>query len=208
MKKNVRIRLTVFAVLLIAVLGFSAVFTTDALAETSSVIRVTVLNDSQFHFYLYLYGGGNQYTLEVPARSSNKFFIKPGVYSYFMETCNYSKFGTMDLSVYHTIHVPVCGGSAGAKGTKLHYIDVSKIIKPVRVKVRNYTGEDIGVYIRTQDDHHFLNLMRNEVTQLILKKEEGIQYVYSFLACDGRLVVGYYSPLTYWPLDLKCPKNK
>jgi hypothetical protein len=207
MTRNARLRLTTFAVLLIAILGFSAAFTTDALAETKPVIRITVLNNSQFPFYLYLYGGGEEFTLQVPARSSEKYFITPGEYSYYMEACNYSKFGKMDLSVFQTIHVPVCGGRAAQKASKFHHIDVSTIMKPVKVKVRNKTREDIGVYIRTIEDHHFLNLVKGEVIELILKKEEGIQYVYSFYACDGQLVVGYYSPLARWPLDLKCPKK-
>lgn len=206
MTRNARLRLTIFAVLLIAILG-SAAFATDALAGTKPDIRITILNNSQFSFYLYLYGGGEEFTLRVPARSSEIYFITPGEYYYYMEACNYTKSGNMDLSVFQTIHIPVCGGRASQKASKFHHIDVSTIMKPVRVKVRNKTGENVGVYIRTIEDHHFLNLVKGEVTELILKKEEGIQYVYSFFACDGQLVVGYYSPLTRWPLDLKCPKK-
>jgi hypothetical protein len=207
MKKRTTIRLTAFVVLLIAIAGISAIFTTDALAETENVIRVTVLNSSQFDFYLYLYGVGGEYTFDVPARSNAKFFINPGEYSYYMETCNYSTNGKMNLSVFQTIHVPVCGGRAAEKGTKFHHIDVSKIVKPVRVKVRNKTGENVGVYLRTMEDDHFLNLTRGEVIEVILRKEAGIQYVYSFLGCGGQLVAGYYTPLVRIPLDLKCPKK-
>jgi len=206
MKKNVRIRLSVFIALLIAVLGVSAVFTTDALAEPS-IIRVTVINSSQYDFYLYLYGGGEEYTFDVPANSEARYFITPGVYSYYMEACNYSKPGTMDLLVFRTIHIPTCGGRASQFRTKFHHIDVSQIMKPVSVRVRNKTGEDVGVYLRTLDDHHFLNLTKGEVIELILRKEPDTRYVYSFLGCGGQLVSGYYKPLVRIPLDLKCPKQ-
>jgi hypothetical protein len=207
MKKNARIRYTIFAVFFIAVLVVSSVFTGDVLAETKSIIRLSVINSSQYHFYLYLYGGGEEYTIKVPAYTSDKIFIKPGEYSYYMEACNYSKYGKMDLSVFQTIHVPVCGGRASEMRTKFHHIDVSTIMKPVRVKIRNKTGDDVGLYLRTMEDHKFLNLSPGEVLEVILKKEEGIQYVYSFQACGGKLITGYYTPMVRWPLDLKCPKE-
>ncbi len=207
MKKNARIRYTIFAVLLIAILGVSAALTTDALAETKPIIRITVLNTNQFDFYLYLYGAGQEYTINVPAHTSGKTFIVPGEYSYYMEACNYTKYGKMDLSVFQTIHVPVCGGRAAGFRHKSHHIDVSTIMKPVRVTIRNKTGEDVGVYLRTMDDHHFLNFTRGEIIEVILKKEAGIQYVYSFQACGGQLVTGYYTPLVSLPFDLKCPKD-
>lgn len=206
MKQHVRIKLSVFITLIIAILGVSAIFATDALAEPS-IIRVSVVNTSQYDFYLYLYGGGADYTFDVPANSTAKYFITPGVYSYFMEACNYSKSGTMDLSVFRTIHIPTCGGRASEYRSKFHHIDVSQIMKPVNVRVRNKTGEDVSVYLRTLDDHHFLNLTKGEMVELILRKEPGIQYVYSFLGCGGQLVAGYYTPLVRIPLDLKCPKN-
>lgn len=207
MKKNARIRYTVFAFVFVAIMVFSAVFTSDALAESKSIIRITVINSSQFDFYLYLYGRGEEYTIKVPAYESGKTFIVPGEYSYFMEACNYTKNGKMDLSVFQTIHVPVCGGRAAQKGSKFHHIDVSTIMKPVRVRIRNKTHDNVGVYVRRMDDHHFLNLTPGEILEVILKKEEGIQYVYSFQACGGQLITGYYTPLVRIPLDLKCPKD-
>ena len=207
MKENSRIRYVIFAVFFIAVMIVTLVFTTDVLAETKSIIRVTAINDSQYHFYLFLYGGGEEYTLSVPSYSTDKIFITPGEYSYYMEACNYSKSGKMDLSVFRTIHIPVCGGRAAQYRTKFHHIDVSTIMKPVKVKIRNKTGDSVGLYLRTLDDHKFLNFSPGEVQEVILKKEEGVQYVYSFQACGGKLVTGYYSPLARWPLDLKCPKN-
>lgn len=203
MKMKTRIRLTVLTIILVAVLFASSALAAD---EAKSIIRLSVINSSQFDFYLYLYGsGGEEYTLSVPAYTSGKAFIYPGEYSYYMEACNYSKFGTLDLSTFQTLHVPVCGGRAAGFKHKTHHIDVATLVKPVRIQVRNKTGENVGVYLRTQEDHHFLNFEPGEIIELILKKEEGTQYVYSFQACDGELVSGYYTPLNRIPLDLECP---
>ncbi len=203
MKKITRIRLTVLAVVLFAIVFASSAMAADS---TTSVIRLSVVNNSQFPFYLYLYGaGGYEYTLEVSAYSSGKEFIYPGEYSYYMEACNYSKFGEMDLSTFQTIHVPICGGRAAGYKHKTHHIDVATLVKPVRVTIDNETGENVGVYLRTLDDDHFLNFKPGESMELILRQEPGIQYVYSFQACGGQLISGYYYPLFRVPLVLECP---
>lgn len=210
MQRKIRIQFIVLFAFLLVLLGVAASFASPALAadSASTVIRLSVDNASQFPFYLYLYGaGGQEYSISVPAYSDGKLFIQPGDYAYYMEACNYSKYGTMALPNFQTIHVPVCGGRAAGFKHSTHHIDVATIMKPVRVKIRNKTGEDIGVYVRTQEDHHFLNLKKGEVIEVILKKEEGIQYVYSFQACGGQLIAGYYTPMAKWPLDLKCPKE-
>jgi hypothetical protein len=202
MKKITRIRLTVLAVILFAVVFAGSAMAADS---ASSVVRLSVVNNSQFPFYLYLYGGGYEYTLEVPAYTSDKEFVYPGEYSYYMEACNYSKFGTMDLSTFQTIHVPVCGGRAEGYKHASHHIDVATLVKPVRVTINNKTGENVGVYLRTLEDDHFLNFVPGESMELILRQEPGIQYVYSYLACGGQLISGYYYPLFRVPLELKCP---
>jgi hypothetical protein len=207
MNKRTRIRFAIFAIVLVAVLGVSAVFASSALADVKPIIRLTVVNSSQFDFSLYIFGEnyGNEYTMNVPPYSQSKIFIKPDEYSYYMEACNYSKFGEMDLWVFQTLHVPVCGGKAAGYQNKSHHIDISKIFKPVRVKIRNMTGQAVELYLRTMDDHHFLTLEQGEHLEVILRKESGIDYVYSFLACGDQLITGYYTPRQTPPLDLVCP---
>jgi len=201
MKKKTRIRLTVLLIFLMA-----AIFTSSAMAGSTYVTRFTVFNNSQFPFYIYLYGaGGTEYSLDVAAHSKGKLFINPGEYSYYMEACNYSKFGKFDLSTFQTLHVPVCGGRAEGYKHKTHHIDVATLIKPVRITINNKTGENVGLYLRTLDDHHFLNFTPGDSMELILLQETGVQYVYSFQACGGQLVSGYYTPLHRIPLNLECP---
>jgi hypothetical protein len=207
MNKKTKIRITIFVMVLLALLSVTAISTNKALADSSSIVRLTVDNASQFHFILYLYGETwrNEYSMSVPAYTDSKIFIQPDTYSYYMEACNYSTFGTMDLSVFQTIHVPVCGGKAAGYHNKAHHIDVSTIMKPVWIKIRNQTGETVELYLRTQDDHHFLTIQPGEILEVLLKKVPGIQYVYSFQACGGQLISGYYIPRQTPPLDLKCP---
>jgi len=207
MFKNSRFRFIVFAFLFAAIIAASVVFTSNVLADTKSVVKFKVENDSQFPFIIFMYGEeqGREYSMTVPAYSKDKVFVVPDTYSYLMEACNYAKNGTFDLSVFQTLHVPVCGGKAAGYRNKSHHIDVSRLVKPVRSKIRNQTGETVELYLRTVDDHHFLTLDAGEIMEVILKKEEGIQYVYSFVACDGQLVTGYYTPRVTPPLDLKCP---
>ena len=65
MKKISRSRLVLFAVLLIAILGITAVYAESALAEKTGVVRLTVINQTQFEFSIVLYGP-DSYTITVP----------------------------------------------------------------------------------------------------------------------------------------------
>lgn len=207
MKKRSQFRKLILAVILFSLLAVTAVYTHQAFADSNPVIRLTLDNDSQFDFILYIFGKnyGNVYSMTVPPYSEGKLFIQPDSYDYYMEVCNYSTFGVFDLWTFQTIHAPICGAKAAGFSNKPHHIDVSRLLKPVWVKIRNMTGEDVGLYLRTQEDHHFLNLKAGEHLQVLLKKEPGVDYVYSFQACGGQLITGYYTPRQTPPLDLKCP---
>ena len=196
-----------FITVVITMMVVTLVFVRQAAAESNSIIRLSLVNDSQFDFVLYIFGvnHGEEYEITVPPYSNGKLFIQPDAYDYYMEICNYSKSGQFDLFNFQTIHAPICGGKAEGFTHKPHHIDLSQIIKPVRVKIRNMTGEDVGVYLRTQIDHHFLNLKAGEHLEVLLRKEPGIDYVYSFFGCGDQLISGYYTPRQTPPLDLKCP---
>ena len=197
-----QIHLTVFAIMVVALLSISAMPIDIASAEDAKplFVRLSVINESQFEFSLVLYGP-DQYTLSVPAHSNRSWIVDRGMYSSVMRACNISKTGTLDMSIYQIIHVPICGGNAGAKGDKHHHIDVADYIKPVKIKIRNKTDEPIGLYIRTLERHYFLNLEPYEIQYLILPKD---QYVYSYVVCE-QLISGYYTPKVSPPFDLKCP---
>jgi hypothetical protein len=207
MKKRIQLRLFIFAIVFAAVLGVSAVFAGSALADVKPIISLAMINDSQFESILHIYGKnyGNHYSLILTPYSDSKLFIIPDEYTYTLKACNHTKTGELDLWTFQTIHVPVCGGKAVGFHNKPHHIDVSNLFKPVWVLIRNMTGEDVELYLRRIDDHHFLTLEAGEHLDIILWKEDGIDYVYSFVACGGKLITGYYTPRQTPPLDLKCP---
>ena len=200
--QKLHVRITVIAILLVALLAISSAPNDIALAEGAKppFVRLTVINNSQYEFSLLLYGPG-QYSFSVPAYSNGSWIVDRGTYSFVMRACNISKTGTLDMSIYQILHVPICGGNAGAKGDKLHHIDVADYVKPIKIKIRNKTFEPIGLYIRTLERHYFLNLEPSEIQYLILPKD---QYVYSYVVCE-QLVSGYYTPMVSPPFDLKCP---
>ena len=195
MKKSLIIRFAVLTILVFAVLAISS---RSAQASVYAPVRVTVINKSQFDFSLVLFGP-SQVTISVAPGDTVAKVVNRGVYSFTMRSCNYTETGTMDITVYRIIHVPVCGGNAGSLADKPHNIDASDYIKPIKVKIRNGTGETVGFYLRTLDRHFFYNFEPG-VSYIIVPKDN---YVYSFVAC-GELKAGYYTPLSSVPFDLKC----
>jgi hypothetical protein len=197
MKNKSIVRLAVIGILFVVVLmgSVQAAFASSLWAP----VRLTVINESQYDFSILLYGP-EQASLTVHPDQTGIKIVNRGMYSFTMRACNSSKNGKIDLNYEQTIHVPVCGGTAGPLGDKEHHLDASDYIKPVRVTIRNLTGEKIGIYIRTPEKHHFLNFEPGEKQTIILFKE---QYVYSYVAC-GELIVGYYTPQVSPPFDLTC----
>jgi hypothetical protein len=198
MKKNLITRFAILFLVVVAVLAVSAGVAQAADNVLYAPVRLTVINNSQFDFSLILYGP-DQVTITVSPGQTGYKVITRGIYSFTMRSCNYSKTGTMDLNYEQTIHVPICGGNAGAAGSKEHHIDASEYIKPIKVKVRNKTGETVGFYLRTLERNFFFNFEPG-VTYIIVPKD---QYVYSYVAC-GQLIAGYYTPLFSLPFDITC----
>ena len=204
MKKALPIfRTTVRIAVLIALIITVTIPATDALAEIIKppIVGLKIINESQFEFSISIYGPEYHF-FEVPAYSTLSATVSRDVYSFTMNACNHTKTGTLDMTMEQTIHVPICGGRAIVPGYKPHHIDVADYIKPIRIRLRNKTGAHAEIYIRTLDEHHFLNLNTGEVQDVILLKK---QYVYSYLAC-GELKVGYFTPFVSLPFDLTCTK--
>jgi len=193
--------LTAVLIVLIAVLAVPA---TTALADDDEKppdVRLTIINESQFEFSIFLYGP-EQHSISVPAQATYVTFVSREWYSFSMNACNFTEVGTLNMTMEQTIHVPICGGRAFAPVYRPHHVDVADYIKPLNLKIRNKTGSPVGLYIRTLDEHHFLNFDTGEIQyQILLKK----QYVYSYYAC-GQLYAGYYTPYVSIPFDLTCTK--
>ena len=166
-------------------------------------VALTVNNNSQFDFTLWLYGP-EKYNLTVPPESQEKIVVDRGWYSFTMTACNITEVGTMDLNIYQTIQVPVCGGVA-FRHYKPHQIDTSDYIKPIKITIINKTYEEIDLYLRTLNDDYFLHFDPMETKKQIVYRSQD-QYVYSYIACDT-LQRGYYTAGVTPPLYLDCDQK-
>lgn len=176
--------------------------TASAAGEKPPYVRFTVINNSQFDFSISLFGTQN-YTISVPAHSQGFWIVDRGWYSFSMTSCNFTETGTINLTIPKTMHVPVCGGRALANVYKPYQVDVANFIKPIRVEVVNETFEEIGVYIRTLEKDHFLNLEPKGTQEVILRKQE---YTFSYVACD-ELITGTFTPYVRRPFKLNCAED-
>ena len=201
MKKLTLVRMSVLVILLAVLLIVMALPGSSVLAGDGKPtnVRFTVINYSQHPFSINLYGP-EQYSITVPAYSKQATIVRRGTYSFTMVACNHATSGKIDLTIYQIMHVPVCGGSAKPVGEKPHNIDTSDYIKMVRITIRNKTQEPVRLYLRTLENHYYLNLNPREKTTLVVPRD---RYVYSFVAC-GDLEAGYYEARVAQPLDLKC----
>ncbi|MBC8507249.1 MAG: hypothetical protein ISR58_21460 [Anaerolineales bacterium] len=163
-----------------------------------------VYNESQFDFTLWLYGP-TTYTITVPPDSEGFFVIKNGWYSFTMFSCNLSEVGTFDFTTHKTMHVPICGATAGHIGNANNHFDASDFIRPATIQIRNKTFEQIGVFIRTLDEYHFMTLEPLEIQWLLIEDARD-EFVYSYIACD-ELVSGYTRLYISVPFDLTCNKK-
>jgi hypothetical protein len=204
MKKVTLIRVSIFAALAAVLVLLLALPGSEALAGTgkSTNVRFTIVNYSHKPFTINLYGD-ESFTFTVAADSKEAHVVPRDTYSFTMDACGYTSSGVLNLNIYQIMYVPVCGGTAGAKGGKPHNVDTSDYIKPVRITIRNKTGDKVHLYLRTIENHYYLDLDpwgENSEIQVIVPRD---RYVYSFYAC-GDLEAGYYNARTYIPLDLVC----
>ena len=201
MKKLTTIRLSIFiavlAVLMIALAlpGDHAMASDD---EQNPKVRFTIINYSQ-HPVSVSANGPEYFNLEVDPDSKGYVIVTRGVYKFNLEACNQTSSGVLNLTIYQTMYAPVCGGKV-LENPKNHKIDVAEYIKPVRVEIVNKTWEPVKLYLRTLDNHYYLNLESRETIYQIVPRD---RYVYSFVAC-GDLEAGYYNARVMIPLELRC----
>jgi len=160
-----------------------------------------VYNESQFEFTLWLYGP-TQYEITVEPDSEARFILKNGWYNFTMYSCNLYETGTYDFTTHKTMHVPVCGATAGHIGRAGAHYDSSDYIRPASIQIRNRTLEYIDVYIRTLEEDHFMSFEPLEIQWLLINDAKQT-FVYSYL-CHDELLSGYTRLYTHVPFDLTC----
>jgi len=189
---------TIFA---LAVPGRNVMADDDSDTDKPLYIPFTVINQSQFDLTLSLYGPSS-YEITVPPKSEADYWLDRGWYAFTMESCTLSEVGTFDFTSRRTLHVPICGGTAGIIDRSSQHIDASDYIRPATIKVRNRTRENVDVYIRTLEEHHFMKFDPME-TQYLLIEDASQEFVYSYLAC-GVLHSGYTRLYVHVPFDITC----
>ena len=204
-KSFTRLALLAVMLLVLALTAFPAEPVQAAAdSPTTPYARFTIENNSNAYFIIVL-SGTKDYVFEVPAKTKKSFAPVRGIYSYVMGACNFSATGTIDLTKGQTIHVPVCGGSAKALRTKNHHIDASEIIRPIRIRIWNKTGEANTLLLTNVDTRksYYLELGFNEKTELILLKGD---YRFSYMAC-GNHQFGIYEAKARNRLEMTCKKD-
>jgi len=201
MKKLTPIRISIFVAVLAVLMIALALPGANAMAndyEQNPNVRFTVINYSQHPVSVSAYGP-EYFSVEVDPYSKGSVIVPRGVYKFNMEACNHTSSGVLNLNIFQTMYAPVCGGK-GVANPKNHKIDVADYIKPVRVEIINKTWEPIRLYLRTLDNHYYLNLDPRETIYQIVPRD---RYVFSYVACD-ELQSGYYNARAKISLDLRC----
>ena len=201
MKKITPIRLTIFIAVLAVLMIALALPGNNALAyedEPNPNVRFTVINHSQ-HPVSVSANGPEYFSIDVSPYSKGSVIVPRGTYKFNMEACNHTSSGVLNLNIFQTMYAPVCGGK-GVAVPKNHKIDVADYIKPVRVEIINKTWEPIRLYLRTLENHYYLNLDPKETIYQIVPRD---RYVFSYLACD-ELQSGYYNARAKISLQLRC----
>ena len=201
MKKITPIRLTIFIAVLAVLMIALALPGNNALAyedEPNPNVRFTVINHSQ-HPVSVSANGPEYFSIDVSPYSKGSVIVPRGTYTFNMEACNHTSSGVLNLNIFQTMYAPVCGGK-GVAVPKNHKIDVADYIKPVRVEIINKTWEPIRLYLRTLENHYYLNLDPKETIYQIVPRD---RYVFSYLACDD-LQSGYYNARAKISLQLRC----
>ncbi len=203
MKKRMHPRHLILGLLMLALLlALALPAPAQAQGEDFTWMLLTVTNESQFDYTLYLYGGTN-YTLVVPPKTTTQFFVDKGWYAYSQVACNLTTNGTFDFtSTHYTINVPICGAPPSKSWNASLYYDTATDIRPIRIKIRNKTRLPIELYVRTLTEHHFMTFDPLETQELLLDNQDET-YAYSYVAC-GELRSGYLLPRRGIPFDLEC----
>ena len=204
--RSTLLRIIILAAMLfaLAIPSGAALAQDDDESDRPHEIFFWVYNESQFDFTLWLYGPVS-YTITVPPDSEGFFVLKNGWYAFTMYSCNLYETGTMDFTTHKTMHIPICGATAGHIGQANNHYDASDYIRPASIQIRNKTLEPIDVYIRTLDEDHFMTFEPLEIQWLLIEDARD-EFVYSYIACDV-LQSGYTRLYVHVPFDLTCNKK-
>lgn len=168
--------------------------------EKSGPVGLTIENRSSGFVYLWLEGPSFYYLFVKPGETK-VFTVMRGEYFQTVGACGDTASHIVDLNKQTRMIMPVCGANAKQAGTSPYVVDLSKIIKIVKVTVKNESDTRM-LAILTGPSTYVFTLEKGAARDYTIAKGE---YTVQFFAC-GRS--GYKNFMAYQgsSLEISCPK--
>lgn len=205
MKASFSLRLAVLAGMLILTLltaavpfpGRDASLATDAQGD---LIRLTVVNRSSGFVYLWLKGPAFYY-MSIKPETTGTFTIERGEYEKSVWACGDRVTDTESFTSHTLMIMPVCGGSAVKGVPETGVVDLSDMIRIVRVTIVNDAPTRLFTILTGPATYVFTFNVDEEQVYTIAKGTYKVQY----WAC-GKYATKTWHAYDDSELKLKCPK--
>jgi hypothetical protein len=204
MKNKKVVRLILFMGILFGILTSAAVPTPSqsslsAVIEKSELVALTVENRSSGIMYLWLDGVAFYY-LTIEPGETKLFTVERGEYYQKVRACGDTAESIVDITKRTRMIMPVCGGHASQAATSPYVVDISEIIKIVKVTVENDSESRLLAILTGPATYVFLIDEGESKDYTIAKGDYSVQY----FACG---LVGFedYSAYQGSKLSLSCP---
>jgi len=168
-------------------------------AEKSELVALTVENRSSGIVYLWLDGVAFYYFAIDPGETI-VYTVTRGEYYQKVKACGDTAESIVDITKRTRMIMPVCGGHASQAATSPYVVDLSEIIKIVKVTVENDSETRLLAILTGPATYVFLIDEGDSKDYTIAKGDYSVQY----FACGK---VGYkdYSAYHGSKLSLSCP---
>ncbi len=160
-------------------------------------IPFTVENGNPKSVYVKL-EGPKTYNFTVSGNTTAVYSTTYGTYKYTIYACETNVQGTIDLTKYQVLNIPVCGASAsGSADEHQVYISFSHL---VGVSIRNQTGADTAIALKGPKTYYFY-VPAGQTKEYSLFRGS---YSYSYPACK-QTVKGKIEANNRTSLRMSCP---
>jgi hypothetical protein len=205
MNRKRSLKSLILANLLIFVLMSAAVSLPSSVSQASTsqisdLIALKVENDSTSYAYLWLEGPAFYYMVVKPEETKT-FTVKRGEYSKDISYCGARESSNIDLTKHTKLILPVCGANALQLPSSPHVVNITNILKIVKVTVTNDADTKV-LAILTGPSTYVFSLDKDVSKDYTIAKGD---YKVQYYAC-GKYGVRDFSAFHNRVLKLKCPK--
>jgi len=172
-----------------------------AAGEKTGPVGLTVENRSSGYVYLWLEGPSFYYLVVKPGETGI-YTVMRGEYFQTVRACGDTASTIVDLSKQTRMIMPLCGANAKQAGTSPYVVDLSRLIKIVKVTVKN-ESETRMLAILTGPSTYVFTLNKGESRDYTIAKGD---YMVQYFACGW---YGYKNFTAYHgsSLEISCPKR-